>query len=76
MRTVALYAIVALSLAAAGPASAEPPASLAGIGFEDLSPIDFYASPLIVSGPAVIGFQGPKAVVEFETSLPTPPAVV
>ena len=76
MKTAALCAIVVLWVAAPGPASAEPPPSLAGIAFEDLSPIDFHASPLIVNGPAVIGFLGPKAVVEFETSIPTPPAVV
>ncbi len=56
-------------------------AALAGITMADmdvrkLKKIDYFATPLVVSGPAITGFEGPKAIFEFETSVPTPPAVV
>ncbi len=76
MKTIALSAIAVLVVAVAAASSAEPPASLSEITFGDLAPIGFRASPLVVSGPAVTGFEGPKVVVEFETSVATPPAVV
>ncbi|MFH1689336.1 MAG: metallophosphoesterase [Candidatus Eisenbacteria bacterium] len=43
---------------------------------DDLRPIEFNADRLLVSGPVVVGFDGSKATIEFETSVPTPAAVV
>ena len=46
------------------------------IARDDFQPIEFNADRLMVVGPVVIGFEGSKAVIEFETSVPTPAAVV
>ena len=46
------------------------------ITMDDFEPIDFNADILLTKGPSVVGFEGSKAVVEFETSIPTPAAVV
>ncbi|MCK4409420.1 MAG: metallophosphoesterase [Candidatus Eisenbacteria sp.] len=43
---------------------------------DDFEPIEYNADRLLVSGPSVIGFEGSKAIVEFETSVPTPAAVI
>ncbi len=50
--------------------------SLEDVAFADLEPIDFYAAPLLTRDLRLTGFEGPKAVLEFETREPTPPAVV
>jgi hypothetical protein len=55
--------------------------ALAGITMADmdvrkLQKIDYFATPLVVSGPEITGFDGPEAIFYFETSVPTPPAVV
>ena len=46
------------------------------IAMDDFQPIEFNADRLLVEGPRVVGFEGPRAIIEFETSVPTPPAVV
>ena len=51
-------------------------AGLDGITLDDLNPIDYNAGPTIAVGPEVTGFEGAKAVIEFETRVPTPPALV
>jgi hypothetical protein len=71
MRASLLLPLAAV-LAAALPAAAD----LGDITLDDLSPIDYNASPTIAEGPAVTGFEGPKAVIDFETRVPTPPALV
>ena len=48
---------------------------LDGLTLDDFEPIDYNADRLLVRGPAVVGFEGSKAVIEFETSVPTPAAV-
>ncbi len=49
---------------------------LDGLTLDDFEPIEYNADRLLVDGPAVVGFEGPKAVIEFETSVPTPAAVI
>jgi hypothetical protein len=46
------------------------------IALDDFQPIEFNADRLLVEGPSVIGFEGRRAIIEFETSVPTPAAVV
>jgi len=46
------------------------------IALDDFHPIEFNADRLLVKGPSVVGFEGPRAIIEFETSVPTPAAVV
>jgi hypothetical protein len=46
------------------------------IALDDFQSIEFNADRLLVEGPSVIGFEGPRAIIEFETSVPTPAAVV
>ena len=46
------------------------------ITMDDFQPIEFNADRLLVKGPSVIGFEGPRAIIEFETSVPTPAAVI
>ncbi len=43
---------------------------------DDFEPIEYNADRLLVEGPSVIGFEGPRAIIEFETSVPTPAAVI
>ena len=43
---------------------------------DDFQPIDFNADLLLTKGPSVVGFEGSKAIIEFETSVPTPAAVI
>jgi len=50
--------------------------ALDGLTLDDFEPIEYNADRLLVGGPAVVGFEGPKAVIEFETSVPTPAAVI
>ncbi len=49
---------------------------LDGLTLDDFEPIEYNADRLLVGGPAVVGFEGSKAVIEFETSVPTPAAVI
>lgn len=66
---VAAAAAVLLSVPAFGDV-------LGDISFTDLSAIDYNASPTIVEGPSVTGFEGARAIIEFETRIPTPPAII
>ncbi len=49
---------------------------LDGLTLDDFEPIEYNADRLLVEGPSVIGFEGPRAIIEFETSVPTPAAVI
>ncbi len=49
---------------------------LDGLTPDDFEPIEYNADRLLVEGPSVIGFEGPRAIIEFETSVPTPAAVI
>lgn len=64
----------------APPASVEStaaaPTDVGELTLRDFAPIEFNARRLIVRGPSVVGFDGHAAVVEFETSVPTPASVV
>jgi len=72
----AVVSAVAAALAVTAPCASAQPATVWDIAFDDLSPIDFFASPLVVDGPTLTGFEGPKAIIELTTSVPTPPVVV
>jgi 3',5'-cyclic AMP phosphodiesterase CpdA len=73
--TTVAGALLVLVWAGALPA-AGPVEGLAGITFDHLRPIEYNAGPTIVEGPVVTGFEGARAVIEFETRIPTPAAVV
>jgi len=49
---------------------------LDGLTLDDFEPIEYNADRLLVKGPSVVGFEGPRAIIEFETSVPTPAAVI
>ncbi len=71
------WANVLLAAVALGALFAAAPAgTLDGITFDDLRAIDYNASPTISEGPEVTGFEGAKAIIEFETRIQTPPALV
>jgi hypothetical protein len=68
--------VLLLAAALAAVPSGAASAGLDEITFGDLNPIDYNASPTITEEPRVTGFEGAEAVVEFETRVPTPPALV
>ncbi|MEA3409323.1 MAG: hypothetical protein U9Q95_03145, partial [Candidatus Eisenbacteria bacterium] len=49
---------------------------LDGLTADDFGPIEYNADRLLIDGPRVVGFEGPRATIEFETSVPTPAAVI
>ena len=49
---------------------------LDGLTLDDFEPIEYNADRLLVEGPSVVGFEGPRAIIEFETSVPVPAAVI
>lgn len=72
MRACSIWLLAAAVTCAASAAAA----GLEEITSEDLTTIDYNASPTIADGPKATGFEGAKAVIEFETRVPTPPALV
>ena len=73
MRLCAVATVVVFLAACAATA---PAGELDGVTSDALAPIDFGADFVVTDGPAVVGFDGPRAIVEFKTRVPTPPALV